>query len=65
MNQRNEVKKMTLSAMFACMGFDAVKFGMSAFIAGAVTSAIPGIFLQIIIIPILVIVAEKYMDKIN
>lgn len=45
--------------MFACMGFDVAKFGMTAFVAGAVTTAIPGIILQIIIIPILVIMVEK------
>ena len=52
-------------AMFACMGFDVAKFGMTAFIAGAVTTAIPGIILQIIIIPVLIIMAEKFLDKMN
>ena len=52
-------------AMFACMGFDVAKFGMTAFIAGAVTTAIPGIILQIIIIPVLIIVAERFLDKMN
>lgn len=51
--------------MFACMGFDAAKFGMPAFIAGAFTTAIPGIIVQIVLIPILVIAAEKYLNKNN
>ena len=45
--------------MFGCMGFNASKFGFAAFLAGAVTNAIPGIVLQIILIPILVIHLEK------
>lgn len=47
-------------AMFACMGFDETKFGMAAFIAGAITTAIPGIILQIVIVPVLVMVVERY-----
>ncbi|MGM9520856.1 MAG: ECF transporter S component [Oscillospiraceae bacterium] len=35
-------------------------FPMSAFIAGAVTTAIPGIILQIVVIPVLVIILEKH-----
>lgn len=46
-------------AMFGCMGFDISKFGFSAFLAGAVLNAIPGIILQIIVIPILVITLEN------
>ena len=46
-------------AMFACMGLDASKFGLAAFTAGAFTNAIPGIILQIILIPILVILLRK------
>lgn len=41
--------------MFACMGFDATKFGLSAFLTGAVMNAILGIVLQITIVPVLVI----------
>ena len=44
--------------MFGCMGFRISKFGFSAFLAGAVTNAIPGIIVQVILIPILVIVVE-------
>lgn len=49
--------------MFACMGLDASKFGMAAFVAGAFTNAIPGIVLQIILIPVLVILLEKSNKK--
>jgi len=46
-------------AMFACMGLDASKFGLAAFVSGAITTAIPGILLQIILIPILVIAINR------
>ncbi len=49
--------------MFGCMGFDTTKFGMAAFASGAVTTAIPGIVLQLILIPILVIALEKNVNK--
>lgn len=45
--------------MFVCMGLDASKFGLAAFVAGAFTNAVPGIILQIILIPILVILLRK------
>ena len=44
---------------FACTGLDASKFGFSAFWAGAVTTALPGIVLQIVLIPVLVMALEK------
>jgi len=47
------------TAMFICMGFTGNGFGFSAFLAGAVTNAIPGIIIQIILIPILVMILEK------
>lgn len=49
--------------MFGCMGFDTSKFGLSAFLAGAVLNAIPGIIIQIIFIPIVVIALEKAVNK--
>ena len=49
--------------MFCCMGFDASKFGFHAFLAGAVLNAVPGIVLQIILIPVLVITCEKLVNK--
>lgn len=45
--------------MFACMGFDSAKFGVAAFLAGAVTTALPGIILQLVLIPVLVINLKK------
>ena len=47
------------TARFICTGLDVTKFGLSAFWAGAVTTAIPGIIIQIIFIPILVMSLEK------
>ena len=47
------------AVMFACMGFDAAKFGPAAFFAGAVTTALPGIILQLVLIPVLVIKLNK------
>ena len=49
--------------MFGCMGFDISKFGLSAFLAGAVLNAIPGIVIQIIFIPIVVIALGKAVNK--
>lgn len=44
---------------FFCMGFDASEFGFAAFWAGAVTNALPGILLQIVLIPVVVMILEK------
>ena len=49
--------------MFCCMGFDASKFGLNAFLAGAVLNAVPGIIVQIVLIPVLVITLEKIVNK--
>ena len=46
-------------AMFVCVGFDTGKFGLSAFVASAFVNAIPGIILQLIVIPIIVMVLSK------
>ena len=48
------------AARFVCTGLDASAFGLSAFWAGAITTAIPGIIVQIILIPVLVIALEKH-----
>ncbi len=48
------------AVQLACMGFDASEFGFSAFWAGAVVNALPGIILQIVIIPVAVMLIEKY-----
>lgn len=42
--------------MMVCVG---AEFGMAAFVAGAVTTALPGIILQLVLIPVIVIVMEK------
>ncbi|MBQ3499069.1 MAG: ECF transporter S component [Clostridia bacterium] len=44
---------------FCCMGLDATEFGFSAFWAGAVANALPGIVIQIVLIPIIVMLTEK------
>ena len=48
---------------FTLLGFDMSAFGISAFFAGAFTNAIPGIILQLIIVPVLVMVIEKITKK--
>ena len=50
-------------ARFLCAGLDATAFGLSAFWAGAVGMSIPGILLQLVIVPVLVTVAEKYLTQ--
>ena len=47
------------AARFVFAGLNITAFGLQAFWAGAVTSAIPGIILQLILIPILVIALDK------
>ena len=50
-------------AMLLCMGIAGGEFGFAAFVAGAVTNAIPGIILQLVIIPVLVMALERTKDK--
>ena len=45
---------------FLCTGLDVSAFGLSAFWSGAVATAIPGIIVQILLIPVLVMALEKY-----
>ena len=45
--------------MFLLAGLGYTQFSFAAFLAGAVTNAIPGIILQIVLIPVLVKVFEK------
>ena len=52
-------------SMFMCVGLNIQKFGLNAFISGALLNAIPGIILQIILVPILVIVYNKVFRKNN
>lgn len=51
------------AVMFVCMGFDVSAFGFQAFLAGAVVNAVPGIVLQIVLVPIVVITLEKVLVK--
>ena len=48
------------AARFVCTGLDVSAFGISAFWAGAVATAIPGIIVQIVLIPLLVMALEKH-----
>ena len=51
------------AAMMVCMGIKGGAFTFAAFAAGAVTNAIPGIVVQILLIPVLVMVLDN--PKIN
>lgn len=44
-------------------GLGKCDFSMAAFIAGAFTTALPGIVLQFLVIPLLVMILNKYTDK--
>ena len=48
------------AAMFLFLGFGGTSFSFSAFLAGAFTNAIPGIVLQILLIPFLVMLLERH-----
>lgn len=46
-------------AMFCCMGLDPAIFGLEAFFAASVLNAIPGIIIQILLIPVIIIRLKK------
>ena len=46
-------------AMFVCMGIGGGSFTFSAFLAGAVTNALPGIAVQIVFVPVLVMLLDN------
>lgn len=46
-------------AMVSVMGVSGGTFTLTAFIAGAITNAIPGIIVQIILVPVLVMVLDR------
>ena len=46
-------------AMFICMGIKNSTFTFNAFVAGAFVNALPGIILQIIVIPVILMTLEK------
>lgn len=47
------------ASMFFILGISGGAFTFKAFVAGALTSAIPGIIIQIVLIPLLVMVFDK------
>lgn len=52
------------AAMLFCTGIQGSAFSFSAFMAGAVLNAIPGIAVQIVLIPLLVMVLDK-VDRLS
>ncbi|MBQ6936781.1 MAG: ECF transporter S component [Clostridia bacterium] len=44
---------------FCLMGFNIEKFPLSAFWMGAVVNALPGIIIQLVLIPIVIVILEK------
>ena len=46
------------AAMFVCVGIGGGTFTFAAFLAGAVTNAVPGIILQLVLIPVLVMLLD-------
>lgn len=46
-------------AMFVCMGINGGSFTFAAFLSGAITNAIPGIIVQLILIPIFVVLLDN------
>lgn len=46
-------------SMFICIGLGGGSFGFAAFFAGAFTNALPGIAIQLLLLPPLVLVLEK------
>ena len=50
------------AAQLLCVGLDVTAFGLSAFWAGAVTTALPGIAVQLVLIPIMVVTLEHYTN---
>ncbi|MBO4913763.1 MAG: ECF transporter S component [Oscillospiraceae bacterium] len=53
------------AARYALAGLSGSEFPISAFFAGAVLNAIPGIILHIVLIPVLVLVLEKAKLTLN
>ena len=46
-------------AMYVCMGIRGGSFTLSAFLSGAIVNAVPGIIVQIVLIPILVMLLDN------
>ena len=49
--------------MFICLGASGGNFTFAAFIAGAITNAIPGIIIQIVLIPVILMAMEHVNRK--
>ncbi|MBQ7779918.1 MAG: ECF transporter S component [Clostridia bacterium] len=47
------------AAMFVCVGIKGGSFTLTAFLSGAVINAVPGIIVQIVLVPILVMLLER------
>ncbi len=47
------------AAMFVCLGIKGDSFTLAAFLVGAFTNAVPGIVVQIVLIPIIVMLFEN------
>lgn len=47
------------AAMFICMGINGDSFTFSAFLAGAVVNAVPGIIVQLVLVPVIVMLLES------
>lgn len=46
-------------AMLVCIGISGGSFTLAAFFAGAITNAVPGIIIQIVVVPIIVIILDN------
>ncbi len=51
------------ATMFICLGINGGTFTFAAFLAGAFTNAIPGIIVQIILIPVLVMLFDNRLNR--
>ena len=47
------------AAMYICLGISGGSFTFAAFVAGAFTNAIPGIIVQIVLVPVLVMILDN------
>ena len=46
-------------AMFTCMGISGGAFSFAAFMAGAFTNALPGIAVQLVLIPLVIMMLQN------
>ena len=49
--------------MFILMGFNTSIFGINTFLAGSFINAVPGIIVQIILVPVIIMVFEKHVKN--